>query len=87
MLHRPVESEPSVRYLDALALQYSEACTVLSALDEPLLENTIERLTNIRYDAQMGYGIWDYMADALGKVLLKLPTTPAMAVIPQLAEA
>jgi hypothetical protein len=72
-----------VGYLDALALQYSEACIVLSALDEPLLEDTIERLTNIRDDAQMGYGIWDYMADTLGKALLKLPMTTVEAEIPQ----
>lgn len=72
-----------VSYLDALALQYSEACIVLSALDEPLLEDTIERLTNIRDDAQMGYGIWDYMADTLGKALLKLPITTVEADIPQ----
>ncbi|MCK6391538.1 MAG: hypothetical protein L6Q40_11060 [Azonexus sp.] len=72
-----------IGYLDALALQYSEACIVLSALDEPLLENTIERLTNIRDDAQMGYGIWDYMADTLRKALLKLPMTTVEAEIPQ----
>jgi hypothetical protein len=51
--------------------------------DEPLLEDTIERLTNIRDDAQMGYGIWDYMADTLGKALLKLPMTTVEAEIPQ----
>lgn len=72
-----------VGYLDALALQYGEACIVLSALVEPLLEDTIERLTNIRDDAQMGYGIWDYMADTLGKALLKLPMTTVETDIPQ----
>jgi len=71
-----------IGYLDALALQYSEACAVLSALDEPMLENTIERLTNIRDDAEMGYGIFDYMADTLGQALLMLPTPEIEAEIP-----
>ncbi len=75
-----------IGYLDALALQFSEACTVLSALDEPLLDNTIERLTDIRDEAQMGYGVSDYMEDALRQALLKLPTSPAIAVVPQVCE-
>ena len=33
----------------------------------------------------MGYGIWDYMADTLGKALLKLPMTTVEAEIPKLA--
>jgi hypothetical protein len=58
-------------YLDALALQYSEACKILPTLDEALLEDTIERLSDIRDDAQMGYGNWDYMTDVLGNALGK----------------
>jgi hypothetical protein len=71
-------------YFDALVLQYREACQVLSSLDETLLENTIERLTNIRDDAQMGYGVGDYMGDVLGEALLNLPTPQIEARVPQL---
>jgi len=70
-------------YFDALVLQYREACQGLSVLDEPLLENTIERLCNIRDDAQMGYGVGDYMGDVLGEALLNLPTLPVEARVPQ----
>ena len=69
--------------LDALALQYSEACIVLSALDESLLVVFFFCLSSIRDGAQMGYGIWDYIADTLGKALLKLPMTTVEAEIPQ----
>jgi hypothetical protein len=74
-----------IGYLDALALQYSEACKVLSALNEPLLESSIERLTNIRDDAQMGYGIWDYMAEVLGDALCNLPSPSAVAAVSQVS--
>lgn len=73
-----------IGYLDALALQYRDACSVLSELEEPHLENTIERLTNIRDDAQMGYGIGDYMSDVLGEALIALHVTNVEAVVPQL---
>ena len=73
-------------YFDALVLQYREACRALSVLDEPLLENTIERLSNIRDDAQMGYGVGDYMGDVLGEALLKLPTPSLEARVPQLGD-
>ena len=52
-------------------------------MDVPLLKYTIDRLSDIRDDAQMGYGIWDYMADTLRKALLKLPMTTVEAEIPQ----
>ena len=54
-------------YFDALVIQYREACQGLSVLDQPLLENTIERLSNIRDDAQMGYGVGDYWGTSLGR--------------------
>lgn len=75
-----------VGYLDAMANQYRDACKTLSALDEPLLSDTIERLENIRDDAQMGYGIGDYMGDELGAALLKLSPSKVEAVVPQLDE-
>ena len=71
-------------YFDALVIQYREACQALSVLDEPLLENTIERLTNIRDDAQMGYGVGDYLGDVFGDALLNLPTPQIEARVPQL---
>ena len=49
-----------------------------------LLENTIERLSNIRDDAQMGYGVGDYLGDVLGEALLNLPTPQIEARVPQL---
>jgi hypothetical protein len=73
-------------YFDALVLQYREACRALSVLDEPLLENTIERLFNIRDDVQMGYGVGDYMGEVLGEALLKLPTPSLEARVPQLGD-
>jgi hypothetical protein len=71
-------------YFDALVIQYRAACQGLSVLDEPLLENTIERLSNIRDDAQMGYGVGDYMGEVLGEALLNLPTPQIEARVPQL---
>ena len=76
-----------VGYLNALALQYREACKALSGLDEPLLESTIKRLTHIRENAQMDYGIWEYMAEVLGDALCNLPDRSVVAVAPQLAES
>lgn len=71
-------------YIDALVFQYREACQALSILDETLLENTIERLSDIRDDAEMGYGVRDDMGNFLGEALLKLPTLPIEARVPQL---
>ncbi len=75
-----------VGYLDAMANQYRDACKTLSALDDPILSDTIERLENIRDDAQMGCGIGDYMGDELGAALIKLPPSKVEAVVPQLDE-
>ena len=53
-------------YFDALALQYRDACWSLGALKEPQLTEYIERLQAVRDEAQMGYGVHDYMNDVLG---------------------
>jgi len=74
-------------YFDALVLQYREACQLLSILDETLLEKTIERLSNIRDDAQMGYGVGCDMGDLLGEALSNLPTSQIEAHIPQLGDS
>jgi hypothetical protein len=73
-------------YFDCLAIQYQEACRSLPVLDEPLLSNAIERLENLRDDAQMGYGVGDFMGDVLSEALLNLPCSQVEAVVPQLKE-
>lgn len=73
-------------YLDALALQYREACGTLSALKEPQLEEYIERLQNVRDDADMGYGVDSYMNEVLGDAMRKLPPSQVEARIPMLGE-
>jgi len=73
-------------YLEATGNQYGDACKMLSALNEPRLSETIERLENLRDDAQMGYGIGDYMGDELGEALFNLPPAKVEAVVPQLDE-
>ena len=75
-----------IGYLDALVLQYREACRTLSALSEPQLTDYIERLTGIRDDADMGYGVFDYMNDVLGDALMNLPPVKVEARIPLLDE-
>ena len=73
-------------YFGALAIQYQAACESLAALDEPLLSNTIERLENIRDDAQMGYGVGDFMAEVLVEALLDFSDSPVEAIVPKLKE-
>jgi hypothetical protein len=73
-------------YFDALALQYRDACQTLSALKEPQLTEYIERLQNVRSDADMGYGVGDYMNDVLCDALRKLPPSQVEAHIPMLGE-
>ena len=70
-------------YFDAVANQYRDACQALSALDEPLLQTTIERLGDIRDEAQMGYGLGDYMNEELSDALLNLPLSSVEAEVPQ----
>lgn len=74
-------------YFDAVANQYRDACGTLSAVDEPLLSTFIERLDKIRVDAQVGYGLTDYMGDVLGDVVVNLPGSDVDADEPQLKGA
>jgi len=73
-------------YLDALIRQYRDACNAIPGIQEPLLTQYIERLENVRDDANMGYGVGDAMVDILGDMLCNLPESMEEARVPMIGE-
>lgn len=73
-------------YFDALIRQFRDACAELSKLREPLLTEVIERLENVRDDADMGYGVGDALGDILGDRLVNLPESTEEARVPMIDE-
>lgn len=76
-----------VGYLEALLRQYSEVCSALPSIQEPLLSQYIERMETVRDDAaQIGYGVFDGMNDLLGDMLVNLPESHVEARVPMVGE-
>ena len=72
-------------YLDALLRQYRDACLMLPKLDDTLLDIYVERLADVRDDAEMGNCVQEEMSNRLGDALKNLPVT-GEAHVPQLGE-